>query len=455
VINTGMISPSWSFAEVLALNALQNSMMLTPCGPSAVPTGGAGVALSAGICSFTEARVDFRCHLGNNESLNTEQFRMFGSRLAKTVVRAFRRHISSPSIPYVATFTVSAGFRLSPDFAVKRYPGLKVCHIVRGPAGSDKLFAYWDDQRHFDLHKAGFAGDNCLPSPETAGAIADLHLPRESFLRWLVSKDWILGAAALVAAVTLLHGSVASLVDPPDAQVTFGDLAPIDVASGQPINVPVSVLNQSAYAPARILNVESQANSGDRARPIPLIPDLSNVPLIAAGQTTKVQVSGTAPVVADHLPRQDYEIGVAVTVRTGYLRGRGVARPPAPLRLFVWPGDVGWGIFGRVGQATSASLCRFTVDLYTGRPYEKGWDGQVKVKSLPTEVTHLRFNEELKTEELPVSPPNKNGEVTRVVYFHTPALEKFKAYKFAVTLESPVQLAPGRWEQLRPELTQK
>src|SRR6185437_6347154 len=52
VITTGMIRPSWSFAEVLALNALQKSMMFTPCGPSAVPTGGAGVALPAGICSF-------------------------------------------------------------------------------------------------------------------------------------------------------------------------------------------------------------------------------------------------------------------------------------------------------------------------------------------------------------------------------------------------------------------
>ena len=39
--------------RVLALNALQNSMMLTPCGPSAVPTGGAGVALPAGICNLT------------------------------------------------------------------------------------------------------------------------------------------------------------------------------------------------------------------------------------------------------------------------------------------------------------------------------------------------------------------------------------------------------------------
>jgi hypothetical protein len=53
VITTGMIRPSWSLPDVLALNALQKSMMLTPCGPSAVPTGGAGVALPAGICSFT------------------------------------------------------------------------------------------------------------------------------------------------------------------------------------------------------------------------------------------------------------------------------------------------------------------------------------------------------------------------------------------------------------------
>ena len=44
--------PSGSF-EVLALNCLQKSMMFTPCGPSAVPTGGAGVAFIAGNCNFT------------------------------------------------------------------------------------------------------------------------------------------------------------------------------------------------------------------------------------------------------------------------------------------------------------------------------------------------------------------------------------------------------------------
>jgi hypothetical protein len=46
-----MISPS-SFA-VFALKFLQKSMMFSPWGPSAVPTGGAGVALPAAICNLT------------------------------------------------------------------------------------------------------------------------------------------------------------------------------------------------------------------------------------------------------------------------------------------------------------------------------------------------------------------------------------------------------------------
>src|SRR6476619_2072359 len=56
-----MISPS-SFA-VRALKFLQKSMMLTPWGPSAVPTGGAGVALPAAIWSFTIAWIFFAMNL--------------------------------------------------------------------------------------------------------------------------------------------------------------------------------------------------------------------------------------------------------------------------------------------------------------------------------------------------------------------------------------------------------
>src|ERR1700760_2488093 len=45
-----MTLPRWF--SVAALYALQNSMMLTPCWPSAGPTGGAGLACPAWICSL-------------------------------------------------------------------------------------------------------------------------------------------------------------------------------------------------------------------------------------------------------------------------------------------------------------------------------------------------------------------------------------------------------------------
>src|SRR3954452_14014787 len=49
--------PRW--LSVAALYALQKSMIATPWGPRAVPTGGAGVAAPAGIWILTIARTFF------------------------------------------------------------------------------------------------------------------------------------------------------------------------------------------------------------------------------------------------------------------------------------------------------------------------------------------------------------------------------------------------------------
>jgi hypothetical protein len=47
-----MIRPSAAIALVALLNSSQNCLMLTPAWPSAGPTGGAGRAAPAGICSL-------------------------------------------------------------------------------------------------------------------------------------------------------------------------------------------------------------------------------------------------------------------------------------------------------------------------------------------------------------------------------------------------------------------
>src|ERR1700722_17242096 len=57
VISTGTTVPRWF--SVAALYCLQNSIVCTPWGPSAVPTGGAGVAPPAGSWILTTGRIFF------------------------------------------------------------------------------------------------------------------------------------------------------------------------------------------------------------------------------------------------------------------------------------------------------------------------------------------------------------------------------------------------------------
>src|SRR6266567_969193 len=76
VISTGTIVPRWF--SVCALYILQKSMIATPCGPSAVPTGGAGVAAPAGIWIFTTAATRFFAMTGVPSSSFGLELRHFG-----------------------------------------------------------------------------------------------------------------------------------------------------------------------------------------------------------------------------------------------------------------------------------------------------------------------------------------------------------------------------------------
>src|SRR6185312_5197156 len=62
-----MTLPRWD--SVAALYWRQKSMMLTPCGPRAVPTGGAGVAAPACSCTLTTAAIFFFLGAISNWSL--------------------------------------------------------------------------------------------------------------------------------------------------------------------------------------------------------------------------------------------------------------------------------------------------------------------------------------------------------------------------------------------------
>src|ERR1700722_5060653 len=100
VISTGTIQPRW--VSVAALYCLQKSMVWTPCGPRAVPTGGAGVAPPAGSWILTTAMTRFFGGIGASPYLGLP-----GIRRAYSLATWLNSSSTGVSRPKMLTRTLS------------------------------------------------------------------------------------------------------------------------------------------------------------------------------------------------------------------------------------------------------------------------------------------------------------------------------------------------------------
>src|SRR5579863_10735403 len=82
VMTAGIVMPA-SMDLVRSLNCLQKSMMLTPCWPSAGPTGGAGFAAPAGICSLITVLTFFAISFSLLQLLHLQEVKLDGGGPAK------------------------------------------------------------------------------------------------------------------------------------------------------------------------------------------------------------------------------------------------------------------------------------------------------------------------------------------------------------------------------------
>ena len=95
-------SKSW----VLALKALQNSIIFSPFWPNAGPTGGDGLAFPAGICNFIYPLISFSNTLHSKDALRVKIARpclsSFSMLKTKPAVKYFKRlKRRSPKVPVI------------------------------------------------------------------------------------------------------------------------------------------------------------------------------------------------------------------------------------------------------------------------------------------------------------------------------------------------------------------
>jgi hypothetical protein len=89
---------------------------------------------------------------------------------------------------------------------------------------------------------------------------------------------------------------------------------------------------------------------------------------------------------------------------------------------------------------------RIVVQLFPGRVFPQGVAGDVLILCHADAISALTVSDQ--SQALPLSDPDRNGDVTREVTFQTPALEKFKPYPLEIRLERTTDLDKVSWAKL-------
>jgi hypothetical protein len=349
----------------------------------------------------------------------------------------------------VASFAVPANFVLPKDFEISRYQGLKLCLCIAGRAGHERVVCHWQDESHFHANSHSFQVDLGLSHPEVSGFVTRVQTQKERFWQRYSWKEWVVGAAALFGAFSVLHGYFANAFDRPDVDLVFVESSPINVVASAPFSSQMTIVNDSAYTPTRVEVTKALALPKAGGSSVSLHPSLVKLPLIPAGQSAPLQVDGLAPETAQKRgPPDAYNLEITVSARTGFFWGASAAKCLSPRELRVWFPEIGWSKLKPTAAPDTdqpSDFLRATMFIYPGRAYKGGASGYVIVSSASDENVTVQVIGE-KEEELPPSPPGDS--VTHKVNFHTGALEQFQPYPLVVTLESKKKISRQRWNEL-------
>ena len=367
------------------------------------------------------------------------------------LVAAVQKLIAGPTVPFVAVYETSVGYQLPADFDLSGYGGLALCHLVGGGAGAanGQLVIYWNSESHFNMNRTRLEGDVHLTPALVTGALAEFKLPKQRWWQRLSVKDWMLTAAAVLGALTVLRTNGAYLFEEPQVQMVFSDLTPLRVSGTDPVSASLDVQNDSMYTLAKVSEIRGVATLENSKDTVPLKPDQGILPPLAVEGEKKFFVRCAAPQRhSDNGPPEKYDMVVSGNASAGILRRPRAVASAAPLVMEVWPAGVGWGEpaitdgGGMNGKTNKAA--QVVIWLYPGKAYPNGVTGEIPVVSKPDEISHIDAADGKET-----LPPQKSSDSeTQAVLILTKPLEKFKPYGLIFTLSAAKPIEEARWKDI-------
>jgi hypothetical protein len=365
----------------------------------------------------------------------------------RAVTSVFRKSRTSKSIPYLVSVSMPITFTFPKDFKIDEFDGLELCYVLSTPSKSKELVVMWEDETHYRVHHDSLERCLSLSRPASTGFLADVVQPKESLWTRYSWKEWLLGAAALLGAISVLHAHFADVFDAPDVKLAFADTAALDVDEDGAFNVQMSVLNGDAYTATNVNAVKASAKCPDGTT-IPVIPNVSTLPPILPAQSASIRLDGASPHHGSYGLPGDCTLLVSVSARTGYLRRNDSFSASKTLRI--WPIGIGWSSLSSepVERSAPMQFLQAKLILYPGKPYDQGAKGSFSVKSTVDEDIVISMGRLVEKINPLSSLPSRDNLVIHTLEFQTRPLEKFRAYPLLIGLRSRTAISMDRWRQL-------
>lgn len=360
----------------------------------------------------------------------------------KKVIRTAERETCKTA--YLKRYEGPLNFSFPEDFDLSRYD-LLLAESVHAATHTSVLL-YWQCEERCRANEAMVEKRLGISNPQIIGDVIQVVAPRKP--KWAERPEtwgkWLLSAAALFGALSVIRDNFTEFFETPDVIVFVPDSTSLNYHAGDPLDIPLKVRNQARGGKAEVeISSVSLKPLDEPAPPTALQPDISRIIQLQANQNADVHLSGTAPEVSNKAP-QRYAVEIQADAKEGYF----VPKKPVAYRPFTitaWP-DRSWKI--QVSKS-APNVAKVVIVVSSAVSVAKGLRG------------HLIFTPKggLQTQTIiPISGFTStdqpiilnDGNVSEAkIEFVTASLEPFRRYSYSIALVFTRPLTPQEWNSLQ------
>jgi hypothetical protein len=339
---------------------------------------------------------------------------------------------SEGPVPYSAVFTISSPFSVPSPFSISDFPGLLVCHVVKGTP-HDRVMTYWLDEPHFRAYMDSFMRTIGVTNLSYTGAAVEIKLRKDPwwrFWRRISAKELVIAIFAFTGAVLGIRDYSAVLFAAPDVTLSYSGMERIDSVEGSQITVPVTVRSEVRFAPAFVKFTSAAILPRSGTREAKLLIDTSSLPSLVTGEFKSINLAVQAPAHDNDSKLPDiYDLEVTAETKAGILRWR--KSISAKREFWVWPAQPS-GPLPRVSHV-AGPVCELTGIVYIAKPYPKGLAAQFALVAMGRTLPDMSVTAD---RDAASSERTFFTTSTRKIEFQTPPIEKFYPYPYRISLIS-------------------